>query len=117
MDALIGLLFHQNYNTIRKRRIFMPDVIKITKQDLPNILHKLLHDNFNGRAEMMDIFKKFYKVYEDALKNSDDLFYTWNYDIRWAATELRKQKIMKPASSKENPEGLYESPRGIWELE
>ena len=42
---------------------------------------------------------------------------TWNYDIRWAATELRKNGRMKPAHSKENPEELVdESPKGIWEI-
>lgn len=45
------------------------------------------------------------------------MFYTWNYDIRWAATELRKEGRMKPAYSKENPGELVdESPKGIWEI-
>lgn len=33
--------------------------------------------------------------------------YTWQYDIRWAATELRKTGFMIEAT---------ESPRGIWQL-
>ena len=38
---------------------------------------------------------------------SDDLFYTWQYDFRWAATELRKEGIIRSADL---------SPKGIWEL-
>ena len=36
---------------------------------------------------------------------SGDIFYTWQYDIRWVGTELRKLGIMKK-----------DSKRGIWEL-
>ncbi len=35
------------------------------------------------------------------LRSSGDLFYTWQYDIRWAATTLRKEGIMKDASLSE----------------
>ncbi len=65
---------------------------------------------------MIDIFRKFWETHKDELDPAEDIFYTWNYDIRWAATELRKQKRMKPASTKENPHGLSMSPKGIWEI-
>ena len=45
--------------------------------------------------------------YEEELKHSGDLLYTWQYDIRWAATELRKTGFMIEAT---------ESPRGLWQL-
>ena len=45
------------------------------------------------------------------------MFYTWNNDNRWSATEIRKEGRMKPAHSKENPGELVdESPKGIWEI-
>lgn len=49
----------------------------------------------------------FWDHYEEELRRSGDLLYTWQYDIRWAATELRKTGFMIEAT---------ESPRGIWQL-
>jgi hypothetical protein len=48
-----------------------------------------------------------WKKHEPELRKSGDLFYTWQYGMRWAATELRKQEIMVLADSSE---------RGKWEL-
>jgi len=36
-----------------------------------------------------------------------DLFYTWQYDMRWAATKLRRDGKLKAATR---------SPKGTWEL-
>lgn len=49
----------------------------------------------------------FWEKYEEELANSGDLFYTWQHDIRWAATHLRDKQILKEAG---------ESPKGVWEL-
>lgn len=87
----------------------------MNRNDLQNILYELI-DELGGRAYMMDIFRLFWKKHGKELKESDDIFYTWNYDIRWAATQLRKQGRMKPASSKENTRGDSSSPKGIWEI-
>ena len=38
---------------------------------------------------------------------SGDLFYTWRYDIRWAAQTLRDSGVLKPD---------HEVPRGVWQL-
>lgn len=62
---------------------------------------------YGGRASIVDICRYVWEHHEDELRRSGDLFYTWQYDIRWAATRLRKEGKMKPA-------GL--SPKGIWEL-
>ena len=35
------------------------------------------------------------------------MFYTWQYDVRWAAYKLRESGEAK---------GVDENPRGIWEL-
>lgn len=65
---------------------------------------------------MMDVFRLFWSKYKDNLDESEDMFYTWNYDIRWAATQFRKQGKMKPASTQENTYGNPVSPKGVWEL-
>lgn len=76
------------------------------KEDLQILLKNVLNQ-LGGSAPIMEVFKKFYEMYGKNLDKNDDLFYTWNYDIRWAATELRKKHIMKPINL---------SPRGVWEL-
>ncbi|MBT9448783.1 hypothetical protein ICN84_01690 [Akkermansia glycaniphila] len=87
----------------------------MTRKDLPNILYQLLQ-KLGGKASMMTIFREFWKVYGNQLSPTDDMFYTWNYDIRWAATQLRQQKRMRGASTKENTHGVPVSPKGIWEI-
>lgn len=87
----------------------------MTRKDLPEILYQILKD-LGGRATMMQVFRQFWKRYKAKLNEADDIFYTWNYDIRWAATQLRKENKMKPASTRENTLGEDISPKGIWEL-
>ncbi|MEM1484185.1 hypothetical protein V6615_04790 [Oscillospiraceae bacterium PP1C4] len=78
----------------------------MNRYDLPNILYKAIKD-MGGKTNIIDVCKLVWKSYQNDLENSGDLFYTWQYDIRWAATELRKTKRMKAAE---------QSPRGIWEI-
>lgn len=76
------------------------------KYDLQNWLIEALL--FHGKsARIVDVCKYVWEKYEQELRASGDLFYTWQYDIRWAATELRKRRRMKAA---------HISPRGLWEL-
>lgn len=78
----------------------------ITKDMLPELLYNVLK-KMGGSASLIQVCKKFYSIYEQELKNSGDLFYTWQYDIRWAATALRKSGRMKDARV---------SPSGVWEI-
>jgi hypothetical protein len=48
-----------------------------------------------------------WKEHKDELESSGDLFFTWQYDIRWIATLLRKKGTMRAVPSSEF---------GIWEL-
>ena len=59
------------------------------------------------RASIVEICKYTWDKYEDELRRSGDLFFTWQYDMRWAGTELRKAGIMRSREF---------SPKGIWEL-
>lgn len=76
------------------------------KADLANWLRGALVD-LGGKARIAPVCKHIWENHEGELRDSDDLLYTWQYDVRWAATELRKKLIMKPA---------HLSPRGVWEL-
>jgi hypothetical protein len=84
----------------------MWELISIKKHDLPNILYNTIKD-MGGQANIVDVCKYVWDHYRNDLENSGDLFYTWQYDIRWAATELRKAKRMKSTE---------ESIKGFWEI-
>ena len=78
----------------------------LKREDLPDLLFQTIV-SLKGAATIVDACKLFWDQHEKELKQSGDLFYTWQYDIRWAATELRKTGRMKAAEI---------SPRGIWEV-
>jgi hypothetical protein len=78
----------------------------IRENDLPDILQEALIQLHN-RGTIIQVCRWVWDNYENELRQSGDLFYTWQYQIRWAATVLRHRGIMKNAN---------ESPRGLWEL-
>ena len=79
---------------------------KVLRDDLPELL-KATFANLSGSVTIIEVCKKFWADNESKLRRSGDLLYTWQYDIRWAATTLRKTGIMKDASVSES---------GVWEL-
>lgn len=60
-----------------------------------------------GSASILVVAKHIWKHREHELRASEDLFYTWQYDMRWACTKLRNAGIVRDATI---------SPRGQWEL-
>ena len=46
-----------------------------------------------GQGRIVDVAKQIWRVHEADLRSSGDLFYTWQYDMRWAAQNLRKKKL------------------------
>jgi hypothetical protein len=77
-----------------------------TKNDLGDWIVEALQAQ-GGAAPLIDVCRFVWQHHEDELRASGDLFYSWQYDIRWAATNLRHAGVMKPAET---------SPTGIWEL-
>lgn len=63
--------------------------------------------NLNGSGHFLDGLKHVWKRHEAEIKESGDMFYTWQYDIRWAATALRHDGLLRLAD---------ETPRRTWEL-
>lgn len=78
----------------------------MSRKDFPEILYQSIK-NLGGAASIVEVCKSVWNQYKDELSKAGDLFYTWQYDIRWAATELRKMGRMKAAEL---------SPKGIWEI-
>jgi len=56
-----------------------------------------------GKARIKDVAKVIWSSHRRELEQTD-LMYTWQYDMRWAATVLRKKKKLKDAAGK------------VWEL-
>ena len=80
--------------------------IMATKEDLPDWVAAVLKAN-GGSARLLEVAKYIWVNYESELRLSGDLFYKWQYDMRWAANQLRNSGVMKPVSG---------SPTGVWEL-
>lgn len=77
-----------------------------TKERLGEWIVEALQD-YGGSAALVDVCRHVWEHHEAELAASGALFYTWHYDIRWAATQLRTAREMRAAS---------QSPRGVWQL-
>ena len=77
-----------------------------TKHDLVDWLHEALVAS-GGRGRIADLCKVVWDRHERDLRASGELFYTWQYDIRWAGYQLRKAGKLRPDTL---------SPKGVWEL-
>lgn len=60
-----------------------------------------------GEATIPRICEQVWTQHETDLRGSGDLFFTWQYDIRWAAQRLRDQAVLVPDK---------QAPRGVWRL-
>ena len=78
----------------------------ITMDDLSKMIIEALKYH-GGRTSLVEICKYVWNNYERELRNSGDLFYTWQYRIRWQGYQLRKEGIIKTT------EGTN---KGMWEL-
>ncbi len=77
-----------------------------TKHDLTDwVVDALKH--LGGRGTIVDVARHIWTHHESDLRASGDLFFRWQYDMRWSANELRRRNVMKAAEV---------SPIGIWEL-
>jgi len=45
--------------------------------------------DLGGSGSVTDVAKKIWEGHEDELRASGDLFFTWQYDMRWAAQRMR----------------------------
>ncbi len=64
-------------------------------------------ERYGGAATMIDISKWIWEEHEQEMRDNGDMFYRWQYAMRWAGTSLRKDGVLQPADH---------SDRGIWAL-
>ena len=62
----------------------------LTKQDLPRLVLEALKQ-LEGSGTVVEVAREVWQRNEPQLRASGDLFYTWQYDIRWAAQQLRDE--------------------------
>jgi hypothetical protein len=60
-----------------------------------------------GRGHVPEVAREIWRRHEQELRAAGDLFYTWQYDMRWAAQQLRNSGRLRDVDGK----------RGLpWEL-
>lgn len=59
-----------------------------TREDLVGWFFEVLETLPQRRGSIVDPRKCVWRAYEAEIKDSNELFYTWQYDIRWAANRL-----------------------------
>jgi hypothetical protein len=77
-----------------------------TKSDLKDWIVEALSVH-GGSARIPEVAKHVWENHKAELAKSADLFYTWQYDIRWAADQFRVEHRLQP-----KPRG----DRGPWRL-
>jgi hypothetical protein len=77
-----------------------------TKYDLQTWVTEAL-EALGGAGTDVEVAREIWHRHEQDLRASGDLFYTWQYDMRWAAQVLRDTGQARAASA---------TPRGRWEL-
>ena len=55
-----------------------------------------------GEASVTEVAKYLWNNHEAELRQSGDLFYTWQYEMRWAAQRLRDEKKFAASAGRSN---------------
>ena len=71
----------------------------ISRETLPDWVVDALHA-LGGTSNIVGVAKFIWTHHEAELRGSGDLFYTWQYDIRWAAQKLRDRGRIKPVGDR-----------------
>lgn len=69
----------------------------LNKQDLPRVVLESLK-RLGGSGTVLDVCKDVWESNEAELRVSGDIFFTWQYDIRWAAQQLRNDGSLQPTT-------------------
>ena len=47
-------------------------------------------EQLGGRGTIVEVCREIWRRHENDLRSLGDAFYTWQYDVRWAAHALRR---------------------------
>ena len=71
-----------------------------SRDDLPAWIVKAL-EQLGGSGTPVEVAREIWQVHEHDLRASGALFFTWQYDMRWAATKLRLDGRLEDAAPQE----------------
>lgn len=74
----------------------------ITRDVLEDWVLEALHA-MGGTGSPASVAKEMWKRHSQELMEAGDLFYTWQYDMRWAAQRLRDEGKLRKARSRSAP--------------
>lgn len=57
-------------------------------------------EELGGEGGVVDVCEVVWRRHEPDLRARGDLFYTWQYDIRWAAQVLRDEGVLRAAEGR-----------------
>lgn len=60
-----------------------------------------------GDGKVLEVSEVIWRRHEAELRESGSLFYTWQYDLRWAAQVLRDEGVLRKANGRRD---------GTWSL-
>lgn len=70
-----------------------------TKQDLADWIIDALRAR-GGSASVVEVCREIWQRHDSELRSSGDLFYTWQYDVRWEAQKLRDSGRLSSAAGR-----------------
>ena len=76
----------------------------MNREDLIQLVMDAL-ESLGGKGSIVQICQYIWQKKEHELRESGDLFYTWQYDMRWAGQKLRNDGVLIRSQ---------EAPKGIW---
>lgn len=56
--------------------------------------------SLGGSGSVVEVCEVIWERHEDELREAGDLFYTWQYDVRWAAQVLRNEGALVAAEGR-----------------
>ncbi len=78
----------------------------MTREDLEDIVFQAVA-SYGGSATLIEVARYVWNKHEADLRKSGNLFFTWQYDVRWAAQQLRNAGKFKDSKT---------VVRGRWEI-
>ncbi len=73
----------------------------LLRDDLMPLIIEVLRAK-GGRARVVQVCKHIWQNHEHELRESGNLPYKWQYDVRWAAQKLRNARKLKPVHNDRN---------------
>ena len=80
---------------------------KIDRNGIAELVTKAL-ENLGGSAHIHDVSKELWSLLKKrGITEKDDIFYTWQYDMRWASHKLRNSGNLQKSNISNLPKGYW----------